>query len=91
MKNIKLVENAHLETGSMRLPTVDGKPSIYVLDGEWYTAEAKDEQGNKYCVYWEILPDSDGEDESNACDWDNPRAVIAYDGKDVTEQVKIAY
>ena len=40
----------------------------------YYKAAAEDAEGNEYMVYWNIThPDFNNlEDESEACDWDNP-------------------
>lgn len=47
------------------------------LNGENYTANAVDQDDNEYKINWEINhPDFENlEDESEACDWDNPVEV----------------
>lgn len=48
------------------------------LNDPYYEASAIDEQGNEYMVIWEILDlenFAELEDESNACDWDNPSEI----------------
>lgn len=49
------------------------------IDGYvWYQAVATDKDGNEYMVVWDILPGfniDDIEDESEACDWDNPASI----------------
>ena len=97
-KMITLQEDAHLETGTYRLPTEDGKPSIYVLDGAWYQAFASDQHGAKYMVFWTIREDFDADsgDESDACNWVTPRAIVYLDDdyspiKDVSAEVQIVF
>lgn len=49
--------------------------SFNTLYGDYYSDTGFDEKGNKYEVYWAILDDFDAnhdDDESHACDWDNP-------------------
>ena len=46
--------------------------------GVRYYATAIDADGNKYKVTWETIEYDDGhvsDDESDACDWDNPISV----------------
>lgn len=66
--------------------------------GEYiYRAEAKDENGTKYNVFWEILEsykELTEEEQSNredeACDWENPTEIINLDTlEDVTKKVEI--
>lgn len=48
------------------------------LANPYYTASAIDENGNEYMVVWEIKDlenFAELEDESNACDWDNPSEI----------------
>ena len=48
------------------------------LANPYYTASAIDEQGNEYMVIWDIKDlenYAELEDESNACDWDNPSEI----------------
>lgn len=89
MKTIRLTQAAYLNGG------VDVKiGGIYVLfwaDESYYTAHAEDQEGNEYRVYWKIREEYDPEcgDESMACDWDTPKAIIALDdnNKDVTDEI----
>lgn len=45
----------------------------------YYEALAKDAQGNKYLVKWDLIVDENDyktlTDESCACDWDNPYEI----------------
>lgn len=92
MTNIKLTCNAHVESGEMRLPTEDGKPSIYVMSGDWYQADGLDGDGNEYIVLWDILPDWDGSDEGDACNWDRPAHIVRIaPWADVTDSAVIFY
>lgn len=48
-------------------------------DSHRYTAIAVDKEDNKHRLYWNVLDEegfSELEDESLACDWDNPTSVI---------------
>lgn len=90
MIDIKLHENAYCAGTFYRLPTETGEPSIYAMKGNWYEAHAHDGNDNNYLVFWDVLPDWDGEDESSACDWDNPIAIVQLDPwRDVTAQAQI--
>lgn len=42
-----------------------------------YLASAVDTDGNQYRVVWYPYDDFDGDDEGDACDWDNPDRVEA--------------
>ena len=42
----------------------------------YYSAGAVDADGNEYKVRWEIYDGFDGDDESNACDWDKPSLIV---------------
>lgn len=73
----------------LNLSTADGKESLKWIQGPWYTASAKDEDGNEYQVYWKCRDDFDpntDEDEGDAFvlydpiqvfDYDNDRELIA--------------
>lgn len=64
LTNLNFVQDAYL-TGD-----IDGNA--------WYQAVATDKDNNEYMVVWDILPDVDInyiEDESEACDWDNPASI----------------
>jgi hypothetical protein len=74
--------------------TFDGYPLIHLTDqavtdivyqvaGDsyvQYVAPGRDDEGNKYLVYWNTTPEWDNmrdkDDESLACDWDNHVAVV---------------
>lgn len=43
---------------------------------DWMAA-AVDSQGNDFFVFWSEINGFDGDDCSNACDWQNPIGVIA--------------
>jgi predicted DNA-binding protein len=47
------------------------------LNGDTYTANAVDQYDNRYKIVWEINHPKfeELEDESEACDWDNPASV----------------
>lgn len=98
---IKLTRDAYATSGALRLPTEDGKPSIYVLEGERYQAEAADSDGNEYLVTWDIRPEwqawADEQqsagclvDEGDACDWEHPANIIRLEPwTDVTGKATI--
>lgn len=80
MKEIKLTQEAYLSGSYYRLPTEDGAASVYAMEGSWYEAPATDDEGNKYLVLWEILESyEEGDDESDACSWESPAAVVSLD------------
>lgn len=85
---IRLTQNAYPSGTFCRLPTEDGKPSIYAMQGNWYQASAVDDDGNEYTVFWNTLDNWNGEDEEDACDWDHPTAVVQDNPwRDVTAKV----
>ena len=86
---ITLTQNAYASGSYLRLPTEDGKESVFAMQGSWYEAQATDADGNEYTVYCDILDNWDGEDEADACDWDHPTAVVQEDPWcDVTAKVE---
>lgn len=42
----------------------------------YYSASAVDAYGNQYKIRWEIYQGFDGEDESDACDWEHPSRIV---------------
>ncbi len=96
---IKLIRNAYAVDDTLRLPTEDGKPSIYVLEGARYQAEAVDGDGNEYLITWSVRPEwqawADEQsrggcsvDEGDACDWERPANIIRLEPwTDVTGKV----
>jgi hypothetical protein len=42
----------------------------------YYRASAVDAEGNDYRVRWELYEGFEGEDESEACDWDSPSEIV---------------
>lgn len=47
-----------------------------------YVGKAEDKDGNEYLVVWHLQDDFDprtNDDESDACDWDNPWSVTLND------------
>ena len=78
-EEIKMFETLN-ETNST-IVTVDGTELRTTqepyLNGDNYTANAVDQDDNEYKIIWEINhPDFENlEDESEACDWDNPVSV----------------
>ena len=90
MKTITLTKDAYPAGTYYRLPTEDGESSIFAMQGNWYEAPAKDDDGNEYLVMWDILDNWDSDDESDACDWDNPAAIVQLDPwRDVTATTTI--
>ena len=45
---------------------------------DYYTAHAVDADNNEYYIIWDIV-DAESDDESNACDWENPSDIISID------------
>lgn len=64
LEEIKLKQDPYPTGGSF--PTLEG-----TFCGNWYEAAAEDENGNDFMIYWTDV-DWDIEDESDACDWNNP-------------------
>ena len=89
MTKLTLTQDAYLEGAkdmALNLITADGITRPECIWGPWYTASAKDDDDNEYTIYWTILDDYDAdtdEDESNACNWDEPIMVIDEDGKNL--------
>lgn len=96
MKKILWTQEGHIEgyNGAfLREIDKDGNDLANGIWGAWYTASAIDDEGKEYQVYWKILDSFDldeDEDESNACDWENPWMVLDENGKNVVANVKIA-
>ena len=96
MTTIKLTDAAHIEGGEgmfLRYRDENGKAMAGGIVGAYYTAPAKDDNGNRYDVYWELRGDFDieNEDEDNACDWDHPYMILDDAGRDVEEKVTIRW
>lgn len=95
MKKITLTQEAYAEgyNGAfLREIDRNGNDLATGIWGNWYTAQAIDEEDNEYQVFWKILdsfdPDED-DDESLACDWKKPWMVLDEDGKNVAANVEI--
>ena len=73
------VENVYPSGGFVRLPTVDGKPAVYAMDGEVMEGRGVDDRGNEYTIYWWPIDgyDPETDDDSDACDWAAPAAIVA--------------
>lgn len=88
MKNIdrKMIfttGDAYLSGQYLRLPTEDGKPSVFALTGDWYEAPAVDPAGNEFTVYWKLREDGEA-------NWEHPTAVVQNDPwRAVTDQVRV--
>lgn len=89
MMTLKLTQNAYIEgtaAQALNLITADGTERPECIWGPWYTAHAKDEDGNDYRVYWRIRDDFDpdaDQDEGDACDWDEPVMIIDEEGNNL--------
>ena len=88
MKTIKLTQEAYANGGSVRA----GGNSICELK-EWYEAAAEDEDGNEYRVIWALSDDyvPEEQDESDACDWSTPWAILDECYCNVSDSVVIAH
>lgn len=78
MKEIRLINDAWYNCGNCRIPTEEGKPSIYELNA-WYEADGEDAEGNYYNIIYKII-NPDAEAEEDTYDWDDPFAVIDSNG-----------
>ena len=69
----------------MRTVTYKGRDyhllqAVYI-NGDCYTAVAEDDEGGEYIIAWDFADDFDphGDEEGDACDWDNPTSVTRID------------
>lgn len=89
MTKLTLTQDAYMdgtENEALNLINADGTTKAECIYGPYYTATAKDDDDNEYTIYWTILDDFDpntDEDESSACNWDEPIMVIDEDGKNL--------
>ena len=86
MTKVTLVQDAYACGGSVRA----GGNSIYELT-EWYEASAEDAGGNAYRVIWAISDDYNPaeQDESDACDWSTPWAILDEHYHEVSNSVLV--
>jgi hypothetical protein len=86
MKKITLTQDAYANGGSVRA----GANSIYELTA-WYEAAAEDTDGNVYRVIWAISDDYNPaeQDESDACDWSTPWAILDKHYSNVSDTVTL--
>ena len=77
MVKIRIV-NVYPSGGFVRLPTADGKPSTVAMEGDFFGGRGVDGSGSKYTIYWWPRDgyDPDTADESDACDWAAPAAIV---------------
>lgn len=88
--NIKLENEAQaegFEGDFLRYHDEFGKELSIGLWGPRYAASGVGDDKKQYMIYWQIEQDWNGEDESDACDWDTPVYVVDEDGKCVTALV----
>ena len=89
MTKLTLTHDAYIvgnDDTVLNLINADGAEMAECIFGPYYTAFAKDEGGNEYDVFWRICDDFDpntDEDESDACNWDEPIMIIDEDGKNL--------
>ena len=68
-KTLVLTQDAYPTSGSFPVP------GGATYTGDWYEAHAVDAGGTEYRVIWTDV-DYETEDESDACDWDDPDYVF---------------
>ena len=68
-KTLVLTQDAYPTSGSFPVP------GGATYTGDWYEAHAVDAGGTAYRVIWTDV-DYETEDESGACDWDDPDYVL---------------
>ena len=68
-KTLVLTQDAYPTSGSFPVP------GGATYTGDWYEAHAVDAGGKDYRVIWTDV-DYETEDESDACDWDDPDYVL---------------
>lgn len=68
-KTLVLTQDAYPTSGSFPVP------GGATYTGDWYEAHAVDAGGTEYRVIWTDV-DYETEDESDACDWDDPDYVL---------------
>jgi hypothetical protein len=83
MKKITLTQEPYAQGGSVRA----GYNSICELTA-WYEAATEDADGNEYRVIWEIS-NPDAEDDSDACDWSTPWAILDEHYNNVSDTVAL--
>ena len=92
-KSITLSQEAYIEgyDGSfLRFTDEDGNELATGIWGAYYEASAEDEDGNRYCVCWEITNrEAFDEGDEDCCDWDCPTIVFDSDGRNVTDLVEV--
>ena len=66
---LTLTQEAYPQGGSFPVP------GGATYNGDWYEAHAVDADGNNHRVIWTEV-NHETEDESEACDWDNPDYVL---------------
>lgn len=88
MLRVTLTQEAYAQGGSVR----NGANGISELTS-WYEAAAEDGDGNEYRIIWQILDDYDPaeQEESDACDWSSPWAVLDENYNDVLGKVTIKW
>lgn len=92
MKQIKVTEEAYLDgyEGAFLRYRKGNAQQPFGLNDYWYKAFAKDLDGNKYIVIWEIKEDYDfSQPEDEACDWESPYMVIDLNGYNVIDDVTL--
>ena len=68
-KTLVLTQDAYPTSGSFPVP------GGATYTGDWYEAHAVDADGTDYRVIWTDV-DYETEDESDACNWDDPDYVL---------------
>ena len=76
----------------LRYLDANGRECAGGINNYWYQANAIDDEGNDYIVYWEITHPEywDDGDEGLLCDWDAPDMIVR-DGKNVIDDVIVVF
>lgn len=94
MTKLTLTQEAYIQGNSesfLRKINNDGTESPDGWQGEHFTAQAVDDDGNEYAVYWIPVEGFDAQDQDygDACDWDTPVMILDEHNKNVIGAVEI--
>lgn len=94
MTKLTLTQEAYIQGNSesfLRKINSDGVEQSDGWQGVYFEAQATDNNGNEYTVYWIPVEDFDPQDQDygDACDWDAPVMILDEHNKNVIEAVEI--
>jgi hypothetical protein len=68
--------------------TEDGKASVEGWFDAMFTAQAVDENGNEYKVFWKIVNENEPE---FACDWDNSVMILDEHYRNIVDKATLGF